>query len=417
MKRFVDKLYSSFFLAVALFPLFMVPGYYLAPDEPAAWFLACGIAVVPGAVTVLVPGRWRIPWMLLSATAMGLAFPPAMLPGIVVALGMALASTRREPGAEWPPAFWLAALGVGLAGQAWVHIVVTKDTAAAGLVPWLKGAFALYVGLFILHMNRTSLVESLSRVSGQLPPRAIRVRNRLLSLACVALLYLAASWRALADAVGRCARGLARLIAAFVGWLSRLFISEEKLGAASPAARLESGMLPPGESAPFWLFLEKVVMVLAAVAAVCLAGLLAVRLVRGVKKLCRWLRQKFWDTAAALGENYQSRTESIFDWNEVKLSAMDRLRAMRPVRVRSPRWADMDNRQRVRHAYQVLLRRHPDMPAAMTARQALEGHVLISPEEDGAFLADAYDAARYSDWDLTGRQAEAMRQAARLGRS
>jgi hypothetical protein len=32
-------------------------------------------------------------------------------------------------------------------------------------------------------------------------------------------------------------------------------------------------------------------------------------------------------------------------------------------------------------------------------------------------LADAYDAARYSDRDITGRQAEAMRQAARLGRS
>lgn len=174
------------------------------------------------------------------------------------------------------------------------------------------------------------------------------------------------------------------------------------------------GALPPGESAPFWDILEIVARVATIAALAVLSLYLMYRAARQIKRLLVWLKQKLRDTASALGENYVSRTESIFSWEEVKDSAAQRLRQMRPFRKRQPRWEEMDDRQRVRRGYRTLMEKHPDVPPSATARQALTGHVLVDKDTDGEALADAYDAARYSDQPIDAAQAEAMRKAARL---
>ena len=126
MKRLMDKLYSTLCLAVALFPVYVVTGFYWLPGQPATWLLSAGCAALLGALTVLIPGRWRIPWALLCLGALAVLLPLAMLPGSILVIGFALWGTPREAGEEWPQGYWLFGIVLGLVAQIWAFFL-TKE--------------------------------------------------------------------------------------------------------------------------------------------------------------------------------------------------------------------------------------------------------------------------------------------------
>jgi len=415
MKRLMDKLYSTLCLAVALFPVYVVTGFYWLPGQPATWLLSAGCAALLGALTVLIPGRWRIPWALLCLGALAVLLPLAMLPGSMLVIGFALWGTPREAGEEWPQGYWLFGIVLGLVAQIWAFFLTKEGKPGAEQAAnWLKISFAFYVGLFVLNLNHRSLLDGVSRHTHEKPPRTVRTRNTWLSLGSLALLYLAASWRALGNIIGRVVRTVAGWIVAVLAWLSQLFQSEAIRPGGGAGSRSEAFALPPDESSPFWAVLEKIAIVLTMVALVVLVVWLLYRFFKKLRVVFARLRQRLLDTANALSENYVSRTESVFDWQEVKDSAARRLRTLRPFRKRVPRWDELDDRQRVRHGYSELLRKRPDVPSSVTARRALTDHLLIDSQADSAVLADAYDQARYSDLPIQPEQAEAMRKAARI---
>ena len=415
MKRLMDKLYAALCLAAALFPAYVVPGFYWLPGQPATCLMSAACAVLLGALTVLIPGRWRIPWALLCLGALAILLPPAMLPGNILVVSFALWGTPREAGEEWPQGYWLFGIVLGLVAQIWAFIL-TRDgkPGAEQAASWLKAVFALYVGLFVLNLNHRNLLDGITSHTHEKPPRTVRTRNTWLSLGSLAILYLAASWRALGKMIGRVISTMAGWVAAILAWLSQLFRTEEMRQGGSEGSRGESFALPPGESSPFWAVLEKLAIVVTMVALAVLVIWLLYKLIKKLRVMFARLRQRLLDTANALGENYVSRTESVFDWQEVKESAVRRLRALRPFRKRAPRWDELDDRQRVRHGYSRLLRKRPDVPPSVTARKALTDHLLIDSQTDGTALADAYDQARYSDLPIRPEQAEAMRKAARI---
>lgn len=415
IRRLPAKLYAALCLGAALFPLYAVAGFYFVPGQPALRLAADGAAALLGALTILVPGRWRIPWALAAAAGLGFAFPLAMLPGHAAMLGLLLYATPREPGEEWPQPHWLGALVLGLVAQVWAFFQTQAELpGAAETAGWLKAVFAVFVGLFVLNLNRASLADGITRHTRERPPRSVRVRNIWLSLLALAVLYAAASWRTLAGLVNDGLAAVARAIGAVLAWISQWFAPVEVREGASGGGGGEMGALPPGESAPFWDFLEKVAIILTIAALTVLGLYLLYLLFKRLKKLAAWIRRKLRDTASALGENYVSRTESIFNWEEVKDSAAQRLRQLRPFRKRQPKWEELDDRQRVRRGYRALLEKHPDVAPSVTARDALTRHVLVDKDADGDALADAYDAARYSDQPIDAQQAEAMRKAAKL---
>ena len=413
MKRLINKLYTALCLAAALFPVFVVPGFYWLPGHTAICLLSATSAVLLGALTVLIPGRWRIIWSFVCLVALAVWLPSAMLPGNLLVFSLALWGTPREAGEEWPQGGWVFGIVLGLAAQIWA-IFLTQEgkPGAEQAATLLKAVYALYVGLFVLNLNRRSLLDGVSRYTHEKPPRTVRTRNTWLSLGSLAVLYLAASWRPLWEMVKRVFSTVAGWVSDFFVWLSRLFPKEEMGQDGGAGSRGEAFALPPGESSPFWVVLEKIVMVVATAALAVLVLWLLYRLIKKMRVMFARLRQRLLDTANALSENYISRTESVFDWQEVKDSIAHKLRSLRPFRKRAPRWDELNDRQRVRHGYSELLRKHSDVPPSLTARKALTDHLLIDSQTDRAALADAYDQARYSDLPIRSEQAEAMRKAA-----
>ncbi|NLB38351.1 MAG: DUF4129 domain-containing protein [Clostridiales bacterium] len=415
IKRLPAKLYAALCLWAALFPVYAVAGFYLAEHNHALWLASGAAAALLGALTMLVKGKWRIPWALAAAVGLALAFPLAMIPGHLVTLGLMLYATPRVPGEEWPQPHWLGALVLGLVVQIWAFFQTQGDVAGATeTARWLKIAFAVFVGFFVINLNRVSLMDGITRHTREKPPRTVRVRNLWLSLLSLALLYIAASWQTLAAWVSRALSAAARFVGAVLAWISQWFrLADVREGGAGGGGG-EMGALPPGESAPFWDILEVIARAVTIAALVVLILYLLYRAGKRFRWVLAWIRNKLRSTASALGENYVSRTESIFNWEEVADSAAQRLRRMRMFRKRQPRWDELDNRQRVRRGYKTLLEKHPDVPPSVTARQALTRHVVIAKDADGEALADAYDAARYSDQPVSPEQAEAMRKAAHL---
>ena len=415
MKRFLRKLYTALCVSTAIFPLTAILGHYLAPAFRADWFLSLLSSGILGAATIVVPGKLRIPWTILCAAGLGYLFHWAMLPGIILVLFAMLLTTPRRPGDEFSQPLWTCLLFFAIA------VVIIAFFARKGFQEGaeffsasVRGAFALYTGFFLLHLNHDSQMDSVSRHSNQTPPRSIRIGNRLLSLICIAVLYLFSCWGILKKGLSAVGDGIRWLLNTIFSWFTPQKVEGQLNDTAMESGGLMEG-LTPGEAAPFWAILEYIAKFIAIAALV--AGLLFLSYLLVKKLICfvRRMIEKMKSTADALSENYQDLAESIFDWDEMKRTASERLKNFRRPRSKKVHWAQLDSRQKVRYAYSVLRNAHPDLPENMTARQTLTEGPLLSAEDDALSLAAAYDAARYSDLEITSAQAQAMGKAARLG--
>lgn len=377
--------------------------------------------------------------MVLTAAA-GLAFPKRRLPAGLAALALSLAALYvavRHIGFWnlWTAAYALSMIaacavmlritslpaGQELGGQhlflaGGLHllaVLLSRLEGMASVGTWLSFATPLYFLCMALLINRQTLTDGVALRKSSKPPSRILWRNRALLGVFVLVTLLVVNLHRVRDAVYWAAGKVAELIAWILWLISALYPGGESGGGGGGGGGMDLSGL--GEAAePSWLalLLEQVFRV---VALVLLAAVLAFGLWKVGKMLLKLflrLRDRFAQYAASLGESYVDEAESVFDWGELTRTAGDRLQALLDrARTRRPKWSQMDNRQRLRYAYQSLLRKRPNVPNAKTARSALLSGDLPLGHADAKAFADAYDAARYSAAPITDEAADNARRA------
>ena len=370
---------------------------FLAPVALAALFhlllsLAC----------LTLPGRLRLFVGLLGAgAAAGLGIPAfaaaKSVPALAVPLLYAALLLTGLPMAAWPrerelhPVF--SAGGLALHALAQVMAGVARRTGRFGLLARAQGAllacFVLFLLLAMLSFNRAALeYASLGR---QRPPLSMRLRNRLLIVALLALSLLLANLQAVSRAVLAARGALLSLIGRIAALLMKLFASRGASGGGGGAGAIE----PPGglEAAePGWLavLLERALMALALVALVLLAVFLLRLVLTRLSALLRALAERLALFAAAASEDY---VDEITDTREDAGERSSLLRLLHRLDLTDER--RLPPGERIRRRYLLLRLRHRDWRASQTARETLP---------DGA--ARLYERARYSAHEITEEEAE-----------
>ena len=286
--------------------------------------------------------------------------------------------------------------GVGFWITGILVYVGTRFALALHPLPGTPTLRALAEGYFVFLIFRLSLNSLLQGMGGgSRPSRQMTLRN----LAAAGLLGLALLALSNLPQIAALLRLLWGWVKIALAWLSNLL----RLPSTSGGGPMGEGgglMEIPGEqtvASPFWLLLEKIFKIIA-IGIAAVAVLFALRtllrlLARAGKKLMRWLRSY----AGAVAEGYEDTVESLVDWGEVRRAL--RLRPRREKRSEDLPWERLTPRQRVRRGMRDYLRRHPETAQSATARQLLD-----------AKKAALYEAARYSDQEITAEDAESMRE-------
>ena len=384
-------------------PLFLLAGAALTPGHTPLWLLPSAVGILLALAVRALPKRARIPCALLGmALAAGFAallgralnagdwvVMPALLAAGAVAAHLLLLSV---PWGELTATPWY----IGIVLYFFARLVGALGALDTLTAP-LRVCALLYVVFLCFALSSQSLLEGMG--GGRGPSRLMLLRNALAAGGMAALFLILTHL----DAVGRLFRrafdGVMGLIVRIIEWLDSLFVTAPAAGGGGGGMDLEGLISAPAEPSGLVRFLEKAAYVLGAVLAVVAAALLlwlAFRAVkRGVLALLAYLRKY----AGAVSDAYEDTVESLVDWGEMKRAfslrrAKSRKKAEKPLP-----WERLTPRQRVRRSYRDYLRRHPDLPAPRTARQA-----LADPR-----LADIYEAARYSTREITPAEAEESR--------
>lgn len=415
MKRFGLKLLSACCLMLAYAQVFVVAGRWQLPEQALLWVLCPVLAALVATIAGSFPGRWRV--VAGIAGFAGLAVCAFFLypwrEGFVLLISCALCygwvfrASTAIPFLEWD---MVEMLGGGVLYA--VSMLLTRYMPFEGIDirPVLRNLFLVYVPVFLLYVNHMSLVERASAHDGRIPPRRIRSGNRAMVIGISVVLLIAANLGALRDGFYVVWNWLMRVIGQVIQAFMSLFapVATPDAGGTQQAVVEDIGALPLGETSLFWKIMEKVAEIAAIVIG---AVLLIVLLVKGyqlLRKLAARIAERMRLAAAQLGEGVQESAESILDWEEVRDGARQRMEKLRNRLRRPPKWADMDNRQRVRWVFAQWKGKHA-AGSAQTAREAL------AKDAEGAQMAAVYEKARYSDIDITDGEAAFMREAARRG--
>ena len=405
MKEWLRKIQMIAMLALLAVPPGLVLGTHAFADRlwiPLLFSLVCFAA---GSVCLIIPGRWRVACgLMLSAglIALGLYLLPwrPLWWTLMLPLGCAALLLYMLPIAGWGAdqelshSMTIGGCGVFLAVQL-LNMLPSGVYIALGTP--LKMTFLLYAALWMFALNRQSLIDAAAR--GQRAPVGMRRRNKVFTVALIAIVLLITSIPVLAQAL---AWLWDRLIEAAV-WLGRLLaglMPESAGGGGSGGGADLSGlgaeMTEPGL---FVRLMEKIFAVLA-VAGLAVALFFALRVVG--RKL-RVLFSRLWTMlnryAQAAGEDYVDEVVDTRDTGE-----SDVLR-------RKPFWKDWFDQvnedrlnpvERIRYRYRRLVRRHQEWLPGSTARETL-------PPE----AAEVYERARYSSAPVTPEEAQAFAEAAK----
>jgi len=120
-----------------------------------------------------------------------------------------------------------------------------------------------------------------------------------------------------------------------------------------------------------------------------------------IRKIIRWVKENKQRTRTFTHGKYTDKTESLFS-----LSAFFQRRSRkRTVKQPKRKWETLSPREQVRYGYQVWLSKVSSWNPTLqkkTARQALTtpSNHIYNPD-DRSKMADAYDAARYSDHEVS----------------
>ena len=401
MRNLLRRLFLSLGAFLLAAPVFLLAGGAVLRDpRPLLWLLPLACAAALPFFVRLLPGKGRLPGLILSmalsaacALYLGgvrhigaLAWIPAALAALAAAAHMALLSGwQRENIALWY---------VGMAVYVFSRLIctLTRQTALYAPLRVLTLAYAVYA-VFALAF------QSLRDGTGGSRTPSCRMVLRgvggavLLSALLLALTHLPQLFEALRAAV----RGVVEAVVWLVSRLGEMNMARGGGGGGGDAG------LPGVEAAEpsaFLVFLEQVLKVVAAAALLVIAALLLRLAVRGLIRAFRALARRLRAYAGQVTNAYEDTVESLLDWGDVRRAVREHREKRREDREKRVPWQQLSARQQVRRSYQVYLSRHPDVPPGRTARQ----------EIGRRDLAEIYEAARYSDREITPAEAEMSRE-------
>lgn len=395
-------------------PAFLFIGYYTMPGMALLCLTELAFALLGGMVIYCMPHKLRvIAILLLALIHTGLCallcfvrqtYLLELIPYVfsLTLYFFHIRALQNQSGYEYPGAFWLT--GVALHTAALLMTLFLGSPLSDNALTVKNAAFVLcmaYFCFYIFMLNEINLQAGVN--SERAPSRQMRLRNRLASLLMCAALLLIANLKAITDALVALWDGVIRAVAYLLS-----LISFQDAPPAPLQAGDSGGGFPVTEASEPSLFaqiMEKIVMALALLALCALALLLLYLLVktlrRGLKKLLAALRAYM---ARVSDTRYEETVESLFDWGEVRSALRQKAQTRRDAKRAHIPWQKLDERERVRQAYRLYIKKLPEVSPADTARQTL------NPLPKRA--ADIYDAARYSSRDVAQDEAEYLRQCA-----
>lgn len=412
LKLLPMKALSALSLTLCFAPISILLGRSLLPDCSLMWYLPLLFAFLWGVSGYMLPQRARLPFALVGC-AMLTAGCAALLhslpwkallllvPGWIVLLLLPPAYARPLWD-EWPLGLWVAGAIFHLTG-----VILSSREAFSGTAGSLSAACAAFAFLLLLTVNRHSL--SMSMHGSQKAPAALRRRNLALVIAVFALALLTACWQTLSAWLGGIVHAVWEAVKQGIAWLINLLYRKPE---ASPGI-MDGGSMDfsafgeAAEPSAFAQFMEKVMMVIAAVLVIVLAVFACRFLYRRLRSLLRRFLAFLHRYADSSAVDYIDEAESTLHLDEKVQALKDRIKRGLTHATRPVPWQELDGRGRVRRLYQQYLRRHPDAQG-LTAHEALHQADALSTENADAFSA-LYDQARYSDHPVDAREADQLR--------
>ena len=394
----MHRLFLSLGVLLVAAPVFLLAGSALSPAAgPLLWLLPLLAALAGAYMARLLPRRGRIPGLLLTmalSACCALPLKAGLLTLVPAALAAGAAALHlwvltRERGGI-PVTFWYAGAALYAAAR-----FIGAITALAALPGPLLTCALLYFVYMLFALTLSSLREGMG--GGSAPSRRMTARNLLAAGLLAALLVIGANLPALAKWIRRAGGAILRGIRWLMEKIGSLMAPGGGVSGGGGGGLDLSGLVEEKEPALWLVILEKIAYAVGIAAGASLALFLLYRAaraaIRGIKRLIARLRAY----AGAVTEDYEDTVESLLDWGEVRHALRRRERAARAA---EEPWDRQTPRQRVRSSYRAFLGRHPDLPAAETARQAV----------GDARLSDIYEAARYSSREITPEEAERSRE-------
>lgn len=303
--------------------------------------------------------------------------------------------------------------GVILYGAAGVVGYAVRDEVFNRMIMVFGLAF---LAITALNLNVRSMQSGAAVRSGVRPPAGMRRRNRMMLAVMAAIGAAALYFDQIRTTVIQLLQRTGAAIVKALTWLSGLFPSEQSQSSGGSGGETDMlGALGGGESGAFWLVLEKVAFVLAAIIVVALLAAIikkAGRILRSVAQYIAAYIRKFTDS---ISEEYHDEQESLFDWGETKKELGETFRKkMERLTKREKKWNQMDERERVRFVVRALYKKAPESGKlrSLTVHEAARMLPLgqAQPEE----LAEIYDQARYSQKEPSPGQADRLRKEAKV---
>ncbi len=409
------KLFLSAGFLLLSSPLFAVLGAAVNPEALYAFFPALLMLTAMPLLVRALPEKLRVAGLVPGAAAICAATyagvylsgssPWLMLlciPLIIAFLAMQLIMGMRS-GEEFLAAIWYVGLLVLLICRG-----LASSPYMSAALPFIQAVTPVYLVYVVFALNAQAVQEGMG--DEYRPSRLMLLRNRLLSAGICAVMLLLAYQKQLQDGL----RTFCHLLKRFLLWLYHLLLallSSESVSDTAARGGMGLGSAEGGEPARWLQLLEKLLQIGARILAVALALMflwhLARLLARAVRALMRFLRSY----AGRVSESYEDTVESLLDWGEVKRAVAQRAKKLSR-RDKRISWEKLSPRQRVRQAYQLLRRRNKAIPDSRTAREALTHDFSAIGREDAARMAEIYDAARYSEQEISVEAAQYMQSMA-----
>lgn len=289
-----------------------------------------------------------------------------------------------------------------------VYLIARLVASAEGMeaaLPVVQAVTPIFFVFVVFALNSQATQEGMG--DERRPSRLMLLRNRLFSVAISAVMLIFAYQEKLRKLLWQAWEAFKR----FLGWLAELLKREEEVVAREVAEKGDMSFLPAADGEPAWWvqMLEQILRVAALAGAAVLTVFIAWQfiklLIKGVKLLVAYLREY----AGRVSESYEDTVESLLDWGEVKRVVERQREKMQKRREMRVPWEKLTPRQRVRRAYLILRQKNADVPGSSTARTSLTRAFAMPQQADTKRLADIYDAARYSEQEISADAADYMR--------
>ncbi|MBQ3223606.1 MAG: hypothetical protein IJB41_08340 [Clostridia bacterium] len=386
------------------FPISLLPGKIAKEKIPLRMpvaFAAAG-AVIAAAIAFAVHNE--------------LFFLRGIFAGIIMALLMIFAV--REAALEYGQ--WTSTQGasIGLV----LYLFAGAATASLVEAPLLRELFWIEAVVFLLctafYLNTDNMLIGHATRKNARPPKSLVTGNRILTLIFIGIGALVIFQGQLREAAGRFTKWVTLMVLRFVYWIASMLgggggSGEGKQEQMDPAQMFEDfGVTEPSA---FWVFMEKVFVVVAIVVGIALVVLALVVVTRLLIRAFRFLRAYMARFMEVSGEDYVDEQVDLFDLDDLKEQTKERLQqAVRRFTRRSKKWDDMDTREKVRFSVRQLYSRSGYANGelrSLTIREAADKLPKTDMGEEK--LSALYEKARYSQTEPTEQEANELRKAVR----